>query len=661
MKRVLIIALAVMLVFTSFAFGETRAVSNVTKLTFSERGANCYVKLMYSGKAIDATLSLYKGSTKVRSWHKTGKDSLIISGTYPAEIGKTYTMKVKGKAGGKELSIPNIKKVCDKNTTVGTPERVIIKSVKSTTDKFTVTWKKAAGAVKYQVAYKKKSSSVWTKKTTTNTKLQITGSPLTTYSIKVRAKSKTKYGKWSKTKTVTTSLARPVAKAVQNGRMVEVSWNKVSKAKKYEIAYKKKSEENWNCFTLNLLYTNLDCEPRSTYQFKVRAIGPKSQKSLWSKIKTLKVESVGDNINELTPEVVGDLFDESYLDEGTNQYKNVYYSESNLPRTDIPEVSDGLKVYKIIHKDADLNKLKEYVSENIKALKEITGVETPEISYEKRLDQFDNYMYYGNHFEGESVGDDYYYSNIGAQAGLNCYDVFASCDRIKYRDEYLSILESDSDEEVLEKLGSAIDYYSELFGENFENSEIVRRYSDDGLESIEVYLFDTKAPELPSFMEIPSNFNGKPLFDKYIVLRFYPDWGEGTAYDWGGNNNEAFLTRVDHVESELPYDQYMEEFETARMLTLEEAQEMLANGYVFGGHSCPLCMAEQPEVDFSDYDAVTFEYVAGRNRIVVPFYTFYKETEEKDGLHTYAKTYVCAVDLPGIEEFFKSQEAYHKN
>ena len=43
----------------------------------------------------------------------------------------------------------------------------------------------------------------------------------------------------------------------------------------------------------------------------------------------------------------------------------------------------------------------------------------------------------------------------------------------------------------------------------------------------------------------------------------------------------------------------------------------------------------------------------GRNRIVVPFYTFYKYIKEENGLCKYAKTYVCAVDLPGLEEFFK--------
>lgn len=95
------------------------------------------------------------------------------------------------------------------------------------------------------------------------------------------------------------------------------------------------------------------------------------------------------------------------------------------------------------------------------------------------------------------------------------------------------------------------------------------------------------------------------------------------------------------------------------MLTLSEAEALLSKGYVFGGHGCTLCMANQPAVDFSDYDAVSLEYVAApdspgqKSRLSLPFYAFYKYIGENEyGIPTYAKTYVPAIEISGLEEYF---------
>lgn len=68
--------------------------------------------------------------------------------------------------------------------------------------------------------------------------------------------------------------------------------------------------------------------------------------------------------------------------------------------------------------------------------------------------------------------------------------------------------------------------------------------------------------------------------------------------------------------------------------------------------------AEDP-VDFSDYDFVAMEYMregytkGDPTRISVPFYTFYKDLgEDKNGIRTYAKTYVPAIRVTGLEEYF---------
>ena len=91
---------------------------------------------------------------------------------------------------------------------------------------------------------------------------------------------------------------------------------------------------------------------------------------------------------------------------------------------------------------------------------------------------------------------------------------------------------------------------------------------------------------------------------------------------------------------------------------------MLYNGYVFGGHSCKLCMEAQEEISFEDYDAVGLSYVCGEGEdaLVIPFYTFYQKIGKcKNGNFTYAKTYVSAVKVSGLEEHFDMQTKEHKS
>ena len=78
-------------------------------------------------------------------------------------------------------------------------------------------------------------------------------------------------------------------------------------------------------------------------------------------------------------------------------------------------------------------------------------------------------------------------------------------------------------------------------------------------------------------------------------------------------------------------------------------------------------MAEQDAVDFSDYDFVDIVYIQSRNpnqasKDIIPFYAFYKKIGiAENGNEIYAKTYVPAIRVSGYEEYFKSQEAEHRN
>lgn len=112
MKKVLAIVLLVVLLFTTVVNAETDSVTNKPVLYFSGNVANCSVRLYYPSKTIDATLKLYRGTTLLASWHKTGTTKVTITGTRNVVSGNTYTLKVSGTAGGSALNITPVTKTC---------------------------------------------------------------------------------------------------------------------------------------------------------------------------------------------------------------------------------------------------------------------------------------------------------------------------------------------------------------------------------------------------------------------------------------------------------------------------------------------------------------------------------------------------------------------
>ena len=215
----------------------------------------------------------------------------------------------------------------------------------------------------------------------------------------------------------------------------------------------------------------------------------------------------------------------------------------------------------------------------------------------------------------------------------------------------VSLSESDTDEQIKDILRPAIDYICGTLGKKYDSIKISRRYSYDQLHEITIYLYNLEETTFPSnFPNYASRLNS-------VKLIFHAD----LSGNWDGEADKVYLLNIDFYEmvgdpSELCYVK-----SKARMLSLEEAEELLEKGYVFGGHSCPLCMAEQPEVDFSEYTCVNLEYVSGGG-IIVPFYAFYKYIGETEhGIGTYAKTYVPAVEVSGLENYFNLQTNKHSN
>ncbi len=183
---------------------------------------------------------------------------------------------------------------------------------------------------------------------------------------------------------------------------------------------------------------------------------------------------------------------------------------------------------------------------------------------------------------------------------------------------------------VLELLASL----QKRFGIEYDDIIVCKRPSVD---EYEVYIYD--ANDNKEFF-----VDGRPLFEgNHISLtigsRVNPDEyiSLNTLFYYGSSSK-------------------MKEIGSYKTISLKDAEFLLNQGYVFGGHICKRCMKNQSEVDFSNYDKVGIEYVPNpENNLVYPFYAFYKLIDDD----RYARTYVPAFSVSGLDEYFESQTNIH--
>jgi len=212
-----------------------------------------------------------------------------------------------------------------------------------------------------------------------------------------------------------------------------------------------------------------------------------------------------------------------------------------------------------------------------------------------------------------------------------------------------------SDDEIVESIQSVKNKLFEAFNVSFTDIKIVRSfddYSTHGANYIHVYFYDKNAHLLNSLQKIPVS--------DYICISF----------DNGENASDGILTncRITYYKMRCDIQTKYEIKSNAEIISLEEAEALLYNGCVFGGHSCTLCMAANEKVSFEGYDFVDIEYVFQTESIYnnmnlgAPFYAFYKKIGTgKNGNSIYAKTYVAAIKVRGYTAYLESQKANHKN
>ncbi len=193
----------------------------------------------------------------------------------------------------------------------------------------------------------------------------------------------------------------------------------------------------------------------------------------------------------------------------------------------------------------------------------------------------------------------------------------------------------DSDEAITASLEPVREKLCGIFGVDFRDVSVRRNYGGQAVSRIRVTYYDRAA-------------NGADI----SVANCSDSIQIG--FDYSSSLRKMISVMFRHKR--FPPEEICPPPSYEALVPLEEAERMLSEGYVFGVHCCPLCIREQPPVDFEDYDAVGIEYYEG-----VPFYAFFKEIERYSGetVALFAETLVPAVRVSGLEEYFEAQKANH--
>ena len=176
-------------------------------------------------------------------------------------------------------------------------------------------------------------------------------------------------------------------------------------------------------------------------------------------------------------------------------------------------------------------------------------------------------------------------------------------------------------------------------------------------------LVDTLLQQLHNLFHMPKDLEPLGKISDYIEIKFSNDISDIT-------NKDIFeIYNIYYRKGAYPVEQRYTIKAENKLIPISEAEELLYKGYVFGGHSCRLCMEAQDKISFEDYDFVEIEYIFDMEysgiyavqTVAIPFYAFYKEIgTAENGNIIYAKTYVPAIEVSGLEEYFEGQITNHK-
>lgn len=361
---------------------------------------------------------------------------------------------------------------------------------------------------------------------------------------------------------------------------------------------------------------------------------------------------------------VAALFNADKLD---NEGATKAYTTFSIPAgeavvlNEIPQ-SDELPVYnyKATGKPLNLIELNAFASDLIPGVNSALGIEfeQPVLKENNAKNIYRLFCEYYSDSEPDEMYD--YYLDICQYPSYSYVSIGKiGEDRYIYIDgTMLCVDQTQTDEEIAASVEGIRKKLCAVFGVDFTDVRIERKYgtnySEYGVEYLYVYFYpqarnkDTESDYICITFDNFMNYSGDMVSKTKLCV-------PSISY-------KAFRTDSNETYAVAG---------SSKRISLEEAEQMLFKGYVFGGHSCELCMQMQTPVDFKGYDKVGMAYLFGKEEygkegekdlLGLPFYVFVKKINTtSDGLDVYAKTYVPAIQISGIEEYFENQKANHKN
>lgn len=110
--RKICFVLIIILLFTVISCGASMAIEKELELTFSGTTATCSTLIKQYGSNIHVTMELYRGSTFITSWSKSGTNRVSINETRLCTSGQTYTLQVNVTVDGSPVYVPPVTKTC---------------------------------------------------------------------------------------------------------------------------------------------------------------------------------------------------------------------------------------------------------------------------------------------------------------------------------------------------------------------------------------------------------------------------------------------------------------------------------------------------------------------------------------------------------------------
>lgn len=354
-----------------------------------------------------------------------------------------------------------------------------------------------------------------------------------------------------------------------------------------------------------------------------------------------------------TADDLAEVFGGPAVDGPTNQYTTVSVPDASyLSLKALPE-EEYLPIYQYSGevKEDDEKELISFAEKPLFRLTEALGKEQPEYEINTNVALV---------YEPVDWMDRDHYVSAYQHAQYNYITCGADTDTPTVIDgEQIAVRQKQSDEEIIESLASVKEKLFDIFGVSFDDAKVVREfdgYSTSGVQYLDVYFYNFADHRLnqESDQVVP--------YSDYIRLEFDNDSNfEGDQV----SDDLPTEVKIQYRSCRFKPTELRSVVAQAKLLPLEEAEKLLEKGYVFGGHSCELCMAAQDKVDFTEYDYVSLSYIFNgvydQPSKGFPFYAFYKKIGRSDnGNEIYAKTYVPAIEVSGLDEYFAEQTAEHQ-